>query len=142
MHRLKAAQLMSRFEAIDKDGNNQVDVFEIAEAVKCSMEEAQKILEIYDDDGNGYLDREEFERLKQKLIRDQMEKKPDYRKLRKHDSLRAQMSDMKDLVNKVLAIDPAGKRVLKVRERSRTSLKARNSRAHMRLSSKSSAYKE
>ena len=126
---------MSRFDAIDEDGDNRVDVDEIANALKLDIKDAQKVLEKYDTDGNGYLDRQEFAKLKQKLIRDKMEKKPDYSRIKKHESIRDQLKEIKILMNKMLAIDPAGRRVLKVRASQRNLSKRNANTSYRKLNS-------
>lgn len=115
---------MSRFEAIDADGDDKVDVEEIAQALEIDLEDAQRVLDKYDTDGNGYLDKAEFASLKQKLIADKMDKTPDYRKVDKdnYESINDQIEDMKFLMTKMLQIDPAGKRVLKGRAKSSKNL--------------------
>jgi len=116
---LQEAVLASAFDAFNEDGDDNVDVDEIAHALKISVEEAQGILNRFDTDGNGVLDRKEFESLKQRLIREKMDHVDDhdvYMQLKEDGSLQEQVSEMRELMNLMLSVDPAGKRALRQKQ--------------------------
>merc|ERR1712083_1107719 len=71
--RLKAAvakriNATVRHDEFDGDGNGKVSAAELAEQTNITIERAQEIIAEHDVDGDGQLDEQEFEKLKQQII--------------------------------------------------------------------------
>ena len=121
-------------DEIDADGDGKVSAEELAEQTGVTLERAKEIIAQYDKDGDAQLDEEEFEKLKQQLISEQMEAQALVAQISLHqefsnaaaagamlnskefEDLKAEVADIMELLTAVLDQTPAGKRALKQRE--------------------------
>jgi len=62
------------FENIDNNSDNKLSAKELAEACNISEIQASNIIQQYDIDGDGTLDKEEFEQLKEQILEQQRNK--------------------------------------------------------------------
>eukprot|EP01083_Nonionella_stella_P170145 578361_1 len=72
-------------DTIDADGDGKLSAAELAAACNLTAEEAQNIIFQYDQDGDGMLDAEEFEDLKEQILSQQRDQMTD--KLGANDTL-------------------------------------------------------
>merc|ERR1712154_504956 len=86
-NKLNASSINSN---IDADGDGKLSASELAAQCNITEQEAQNIIYQYDQDGDGMLDEEEFEDLKQQILSQQREQMTDKLALNdKHDQIDA-----------------------------------------------------
>jgi len=134
-----------KHDEFDGDGDGKVSAEELAQQTNITIERAREIIAEHDVDGDGQLDEKEFEKLKQQIIDEQVEKEqaraitirathsPSLRadniddlsgsyglsaniSSKEFEDLKSEVSDIMELLTAVLDQTPAGKRALKQRE--------------------------
>jgi len=132
-----------RVEAFDDDGDGKVSAAELAAQTNITEERAKEIIAEYDKDGDGQLDEEEFEILKQQIIDERVAEAEaeaaEQQKIaadalrgspravdvghnipsissKEFEDLKSEVNDIMELLTAVLDQTPAGKRALKLRE--------------------------
>ena len=149
-------------DEFDGDGDGKVSAEELAAQTNISIERAKEIIAEHDVDGDGQLDEEEFEKLKQRIIDEQVEKEqraltsraaksPSLRadnvddvsygltaniSQKEFENLKEEVSEIMELLTAVLDQTPAGKRALKQREMEKQREEKEKRRMSTRKSSK------
>ena len=140
-----------RHDEFDGDGDGKVSADELAAQTNITIERAKEIIAEHDVDGDGQLDAEEFEKLKQRIIDEQLEQQQAVAAISKQvsndnadfglqtnvsskefEELKDEVNEIMELLMAVLDQTPAGKRALKQREME----KQKDSKQHSRRSSK------
>ena len=66
-----AINAQSKHHQFDADGDGKLSANELAQACNITVQEARDIIKVYDANGDGFLDPQEFEELKQQILQQQ-----------------------------------------------------------------------
>ena len=138
-----------KHDEFDGDGDGKVSAEELAAQTNISIERAREIIAEHDVDGDGQLDEQEFEKLKEQIINEQIEAETQDAvrvasirggvspslipsnngdaggygipsvSSKEFEGLKSEVNDIMELLTAVLDQTPAGKRALKQREMER-----------------------
>ena len=152
-----------KHDEFDNDGDGKVSPEELAAQTNITVERAKEIIAELDVDGDGQLDAEEFEKLKQRIIDERLEQQQAVAAAaanmiqspasigdngdilqtnissKEFEGLKEEVNEIMELLMAVLDQTPAGKRALKQREMEKQKDQKhsrRSSKVHSRRSSK------
>ena len=89
-----------------------MDTKDVADELGIGLDRAWKLMEQFDDDGNGCLDREEFEELQNHWESHREHREAMKKRALRNDNLSVKMNDARDLLRRVLRLEVRGRRAI------------------------------
>ncbi len=89
-----------------------MDTKDVAERLGIGLDRAWKLMEQFDDDGNGCLDRDEFEELQSHWESHREHHEQMKKRALRHDNLAVKLNDTRDLLRRVLRLEIRGRRAI------------------------------